>query len=140
MARFLVRLIKKIKEIINSDTVSDKSVVALVTKMEDIAAEISGVRAKISTLETKISGIESKIAVIGRKRDEKGLSDPEQAELTALTNKEIALTNEKTALTNKEIALTNEKTALTNKEVEVLKRLPLPGIHSVSMPYFINNQ
>ena len=82
---------------------------ALLTKMEDIAAEISGVRTKISALETKI-------AVIERKRDEEGLSDPEQAEL---------------------IALTNEKAALTNKETELLKRLPVPGIHSVSMPYFM---
>ena len=85
---------------------------ALLTKMEDIAAEISGVRTKISALETKI-------AVIERKRDEEGLSDQEQAELTTLTTKEAAL---------------------TNKDVELLKRLPLPGIHSVSMLYFIDNR
>jgi hypothetical protein len=73
--------------------------------MEDIAAEISAVKAEISAVKADIAGIKSK-------RNAAGLSDPEQAELTALTNKEAALTNEK---------------------VEVLKRLPVPGIHSVSM-------
>ena len=101
--------------------------------MEDIAAEISGVRAKISILETKIAGIETEIAGMKSKRDKEGLSDPEQAELIALTTKEAALTNEKAALMN-------EKTALTYEKVELLKRLPLPGNHSVSMPYFIDNQ
>jgi hypothetical protein len=80
--------------------------------MEDIAAEISAVKAEISAVKADIAGIKSK-------RNAAGLSDPEQAELTALTNKEAALTN-------KEAALTNEK-------VELLKRLPVPGIHSVSM-------
>ena len=84
--------------------------------MEDIAAEISALKAEISDLETEIAGIKSK-------RNARDLSVPEQAELTALTN-------EKTALTYKE-------TALTNKETELLKRLPVPGIHSVSMPYFM---
>jgi hypothetical protein len=94
--------------------------------MEDIAAEISAVKAEISAVKTEIAGIKTEIAGMKSKRDEKGLSDPEQTELTTLTNKEIALTN--------------EKAALTNEKVELLKRLPLPGIHSVSMPYFINNQ
>jgi chromosome segregation ATPase len=101
--------------------------------MEDIAAEISAVKAEIFAVKTEIAGIKTEIAGMKSKRDEKGLSDPEQTELTTLKNKEIALTNEKAALTTKEAALTNEK-------VELLKRLPLPGIHSVSMPYFINNQ
>ena len=96
---------------------------AYLTKMEDIAAEISAVKAEISALKTEIAGIKSK-------RNARGLSDPEQAELIALTNKEAALTT-------KEAALTNEKAALTNKETELLKRLPVPGIHSVSMPYFM---
>ena len=82
---------------------------AYLTKMEDIAAEISAVKAEISALKTEIAGIKSK-------RNARGLSDPEQAEL---------------------IALTTEKAALTNKETELLKRLPVPGIHSVSMPYFM---
>ena len=89
---------------------------AYLTKMEDIAAEISAVKAEISALKTEIAGIKSK-------RNARGLSDPEQAELIALTTYEAALTN--------------EKAALTNLETELLKRLPVPGIHSVSMPYFM---
>ena len=77
--------------------------------MEDIAAEISAVKAEISALKTEIAGIKSK-------RNARGLSDPEQAEL---------------------IALTTQEAALTNLETELLKRLPVPGIHSVSMPYFM---
>ena len=84
--------------------------------MEDIAAEISAVKAEISALKTEIAGIKSK-------RNARGLSDPEQAELIALTNKEAALTT--------------KEAALTNKETELLKCLPVPGIHSVSMPYFM---
>ena len=79
--------------------------------MEDIAADISAVNAKISALRTKIAWIKSK-------GDEKGLSDLEQVLPTALYH----------------------EAALTNLEVEPLKRLPPPGIHFVSMPYFINNQ
>jgi predicted nucleic acid-binding Zn-ribbon protein len=81
----------------------DKSVVALLIEMEDIAAEIAAVKAKISALETRISKIEAK-------RDSRSLSDLEQSELTALTNLEAAL---------------------TNKEVELLKRVPVPGTHSL---------
>ena len=79
--------------------------------MEDIAAEISAVKAEIFTIKAEISRIEAT-------RNERGLSDPEQEELTALRNTE---------------------TALRNIEVELLRRLPAPGIHSISMPYFINN-
>ena len=46
---------------------------------------------------------------------------------------------EEVALINKKVALINEKAALRNIEVELLRRFPAPGIHSISMPYFINN-
>lgn len=97
---------------VNNDsarTIFDRDVVSISTRMEDIAAEISSVKAEISAVKTEIAGIRSK-------RNARGLSDPEQAELTALTIKEAAH---------------------MNKEVELLKCLPVPGIRSVS---FISNR
>ena len=93
--------------------------------MEDIAAEISAVKAEISTVTAEISTMKAEISRIEATRNEKGLSDPELAELTALRNTETALRV--------------ENAALRNIEVELLRRLPAPGIHTISMPYFINN-
>ena len=57
--------------------------------MEDIAAEISRVKTEISTVKAEISTTNAEISRIEVTRNERGLSYPEQAELTALRNEEV---------------------------------------------------